>query len=73
MTEVVKMAAIKALVKPELLRWARNGAKVRLEDAAKAAHVTVERLQAWEHGGEDAPLNSARARVHISLTIVRVW
>jgi hypothetical protein len=36
---VVEMAAIKALVKPTLLRWARDRAKVKPEDAAKAAHV----------------------------------
>jgi hypothetical protein len=50
------MATIKALVIPELLRWARNRAKVKLEDAAKAAHVTAERLQIWENAtGEDGP------------------
>ena len=38
------MATIRALVKPALLRWARNRAKVKLEDAAKAAHVSAERL-----------------------------
>ncbi|WP_043358334.1 XRE family transcriptional regulator, partial [Belnapia sp. F-4-1] len=48
------MTVIKAHVKPELLRWARGRAKVKLEDAAKAANVTVERLKAWE-AGEDAP------------------
>src|SRR5262245_11952684 len=42
------MGTIKALVKPALLRWARSRAKVKLEDAAKAANVPVERLQAWE-------------------------
>lgn len=67
------MAAIKALVKPELLRWARNRAKVKLEDAAKAAHVTVERLQAWEHGGEDAPtlgqLRNLAAAYHFPLAV----
>jgi DNA-binding XRE family transcriptional regulator len=50
------MPAIKALVKPALLRWARNRAKVKLEDAAKSAHVSRERLEAWEEdAGDDAP------------------
>ncbi|MGH9608589.1 MAG: XRE family transcriptional regulator [Bryobacteraceae bacterium] len=48
------MSGIKALVKPELLLWAREHAEVRLEDAAKAANVTVERLKQWE-SGKDAP------------------
>jgi Zn-dependent peptidase ImmA (M78 family)/DNA-binding XRE family transcriptional regulator len=48
------MAVIKARVKRELLSWTRDRAKVSLEDAAKAAGVTVERLQAWE-AGDDAP------------------
>ncbi|HEV7344989.1 MAG TPA: helix-turn-helix transcriptional regulator [Devosia sp.] len=47
-------APIKAHVKPELLRWTRGRAKVKPEDAAKAAGVTVERLQGWE-AGDDAP------------------
>lgn len=67
------MAAIKALVKPALLRWARNRAKVKLEDAAKAAHVTVERLQAWEHGGEEGPtvgqLRNLAAVYHFPLAV----
>src|SRR5271167_3242311 len=55
-SKVVKMATIKALVKPPLLRWARDRAKVKLEDAAKAAHVSAERLEAWERdGSDDAP------------------
>jgi Zn-dependent peptidase ImmA (M78 family) len=68
------MATIKALVKPEMLRWARNRAKVKPEDAAKAAHVTVERLQAWEQdGAEDAPtlgqLRDLAAKYHFPLAV----
>jgi Zn-dependent peptidase ImmA (M78 family)/DNA-binding XRE family transcriptional regulator len=44
------MASIKALVKPELLAWARDRAQVRIEDAAKAANVTVDRISEWEKG-----------------------
>ncbi|VTZ51390.1 putative Zn peptidase [Methylocella tundrae] len=68
------MAAIKALVKPELLRWARGRAKVKPEDAAKAAHVPVERLQAWEReNSEEAPtlgqLRDLAAKYHFPLAV----
>lgn len=49
------MAVIKARVKRELLSWARDRAKVSLEDAAKAAGVSVERVQAWEAVGDELP------------------
>ncbi len=48
------MASVKALVKSELLLWARGSAKVKLEDAAKAVHVSPKRIEQWETG-EDAP------------------
>jgi len=48
------MAAIKALVKPELLAWTRSRARVAIEDAAKAANVTTDRIRQWE-AGEEAP------------------
>jgi Zn-dependent peptidase ImmA (M78 family) len=68
------MPAIKALVKPALLRWARNRAKVKLEDAAKAAHVSPERLEAWESdAGDDAPtlgqLRELAAKYHFPLAV----
>lgn len=68
------MPAIKALVKPALLRWARDRAKVKLEDAAKAAHVSPERLQAWESDvDEDAPtlgqLRELAAKYHFTLAV----
>lgn len=66
------MAAIKALVKPALLVWARDRAKVRAEDAAKAANVDLERLEAWERG-DDAPtvgqLRSLAAKYHFPLAV----
>lgn len=66
------MTAIKAHVKPELLRWARGRAKVKPEDAAKAANVSVERLAAWE-AGEDAPtlgqLRSLAGKYHFPLAV----
>jgi Zn-dependent peptidase ImmA (M78 family) len=68
------MAATKALVKPALLVWTRNRAKVRLEDAAKAAHVDVERLEAWERDdNDDAPsvaqLRLLAAKYHFPLAV----
>jgi len=68
------MTSIKALVKPDLLRWARNRAKVKLEDAAKAAHVPVERLQAWERDDSDEPptlaqLRDLAAKYHFPLAV----
>jgi transcriptional regulator with XRE-family HTH domain len=68
------MPAIKALVKPALLRWARSRAKVKLEDAAKAAHVSPERLEAWESdNADDAPtlgqLRELSAKYHFPLAV----
>jgi Zn-dependent peptidase ImmA (M78 family) len=68
------MATIKALVKPALLRWARDRAKVKLEDAAKAAHVSAERLEAWESDSNaDAPtlgqLRELAAKYHFPLAV----
>src|SRR6185312_3780529 len=68
------MAAIKALVKPALLRWARDRAKTQPEAAAKAAHVTVERLLAWESDKDnDTPtlgqLRNLAAAYHFPLAV----
>src|SRR5271166_1220482 len=72
-SRVAIMPTIRALVKPELLRWARNRAKVKLDAAAKAAHVTAERLQAWEDGREEAPtlgqLRNLAAVYHFPLAV----
>jgi hypothetical protein len=35
------------------MRWARDPAKLKPEGAAKAAHVAVERLLAWESGKDN--------------------
>lgn len=45
---------IKAIIKSELLTWAREGAGFSLEEAAKKAHVKPEHLERWEKG-EEAP------------------
>jgi len=44
----------KALIKHELLGWARNRARVTLDDAAKVANVEPETLERWE-AGDGAP------------------
>ncbi|MTJ04961.1 MAG: ImmA/IrrE family metallo-endopeptidase [Sediminimonas qiaohouensis] len=55
------MAVIKAQVKRDLLVWARDRAKVSPEDAAKAAGVTVERLQGWEAGDDKPTIGQLRS------------
>lgn len=66
------MVSPRALVKPELLGWARSRAKVRAEDAAKAANVDLQRLEAWERG-DDAPtvsqLRLLAAKYHFPLAV----
>jgi Zn-dependent peptidase ImmA (M78 family) len=41
---------VEALVKPELLMWARESAGLSIQIAAKKAHVKPERLESWERG-----------------------
>jgi Zn-dependent peptidase ImmA (M78 family)/transcriptional regulator with XRE-family HTH domain len=43
-------ASVKALVKHELLVWARTSAHLSVEDAARKAQVKEEQLAAWERG-----------------------
>lgn len=54
------MSAIKAHIKCEMLSWARDRAKVSLEDAAKAAGVPAERIKSWEGGAERPTLHQLR-------------
>jgi Zn-dependent peptidase ImmA (M78 family) len=61
-------------VKPALLRWARDRAKLKPEEAAKAAHVAVERLLAWESDQDDdmptlGQLRNLAARYHFPLAV----
>jgi Zn-dependent peptidase ImmA (M78 family) len=67
------MASTKALVKPELLAWARGRASVSLEDAAAAAHADVADLEDWETPGGDAPtlsqLRLLAAKYHFPLAV----
>ena len=50
-----------APVTPEVLRWARESIGVSLEDAAKRAGVSVERVQAWEAGEAEPTVAKLRA------------
>ncbi|HET19557.1 MAG TPA: ImmA/IrrE family metallo-endopeptidase [Chromatiales bacterium] len=43
-------ASVKALVKPELLVWARTSAHLRVDEAAHKAQVKEDQLTAWERG-----------------------
>ena len=62
----------KALIKHELLGWARNRAKVTVEDAAKSANVDPNTLERWE-AGDDAPtisqLRSLAGKYHFPLAV----
>ena len=51
----------KAIVKAELLVWARERAKVTAKAAAKAVNVKPETLAEWEAGAEAPTLNQLRA------------
>lgn len=64
--------ATKALIKPELLVWTRNRAKVTVADAAKAANVTAGDIEAWETGEGAPSLNQLRclaAKYHFPLAV----
>jgi Zn-dependent peptidase ImmA (M78 family)/DNA-binding XRE family transcriptional regulator len=66
------VATTKALIKPELLQWARKRAKVEVEDAAKAANVTELDLESWETGTEAPSLSQLRSlagKYHFPLAV----
>jgi Zn-dependent peptidase ImmA (M78 family)/transcriptional regulator with XRE-family HTH domain len=48
---------IEALVKPELLIWARDAAGLSVEDAARRIHVDRKRLEEWERGKSRPTIN----------------
>jgi Zn-dependent peptidase ImmA (M78 family)/DNA-binding transcriptional regulator YiaG len=45
---------VRAIVKPELLTWARDSAGFSVPEAAEKLHLDPDRLAAWE-AGDDAP------------------
>lgn len=51
---------IEAIVKPELLIWARDSAGFSIEEAAKKASVTSDRLEKWEKGELNPTINQLR-------------
>jgi Zn-dependent peptidase ImmA (M78 family)/DNA-binding XRE family transcriptional regulator len=66
------MAGTKALIKAELLGWARNRAKVTVDDAAKAVNVEPETLKAWEAGDESPTVSQLRnlaGKYHFPLAV----
>ena len=56
---------IRAVVKPELLVWARTSARYRVHEAAKKAGVSAERLAEWESGGSAPTINQLRTLANI--------
>jgi Zn-dependent peptidase ImmA (M78 family)/transcriptional regulator with XRE-family HTH domain len=50
-----------APVTPEVLRWARESVGASIEDAAKRAGVSEERIREWEAGGAEPTVAKLRA------------
>src|SRR5262249_6815560 len=48
---------IRAIVKAELLTWARDAAGLSVQDAAHKIHVTPQRLEKWERGDQRPTIN----------------
>lgn len=51
---------VKAIVKPEILVWARESAGMDLPEAASKLRVKVEKLEAWERGEDSPTVNQLR-------------
>lgn len=51
---------IRAIVKPELLAWARQSAGLEIDEAAKKVQVTGARLSNWETGVESPTVSQLR-------------
>lgn len=56
--------ADKAYITPKVLKWARESARISLEDAAKKVVVPVEKLQAWENGESLPTIRQAETLAH---------
>jgi len=56
---------IRAVVKPELLVWARESARYQVHEAAKKANVSAERLREWESGDSSPTINQLRTLANI--------
>lgn len=55
---------IEALVKPELLIWARESAGLSLEDSARKSQVKPFRLKEWEEGASRPSISQLRKLAH---------
>ena len=51
---------IKALVKPRILRWARESLNLSLPDAAKKIGVKASKLTEWESGAASPTVGQLR-------------
>lgn len=54
------MAVVRALVKPELLVWARESSRLGVEEAAKKVPVKPARLEEWESGDKRPTIKQLR-------------
>ena len=52
--------SLDGLLNPAMLRWAREQSRIELEDAARSAGQTPERLDEWETGARTPTLNQLR-------------
>ncbi len=48
-----------ALVRPEMLKWARQAAGISLEIAAQRMRMLVEKLKSWEAGNSSPTVKQA--------------
>ena len=54
------MATARAKVNNAVLLWARESARLEVEEAARKAQVKPERLEAWERGDALPTINELR-------------
>ena len=64
-------AGVKALVKPELLIWARESAGFSPAHVAEKLKVTAERLQRWEDGSDRPTVRQLRELARVGLAKAR--
>lgn len=52
--------AEKAFITPMILKWARESARISLEDSAKKVNVSIEKFTAWENGTDYPTIRQAQ-------------
>jgi Zn-dependent peptidase ImmA (M78 family) len=57
--------SIKARIKPDLLRWARESMRMELDVAAEKIRVPSDRLRAWEEGTEEFSVAQLRKAAEV--------